>query len=174
MDFQISDEQKQILDSVNRFIDRHLSLDEQIRRDEQFDPPYHLLKLMAEGGFLALPFSEKYGGLESGWDTVALVQEEMGRKGWMAGSLFNRAVGFGGMSLVAYGSETQKSELMPKLINEGLLFALGLTEPQAGSDASAIITRARKKQDRWVINGLKTWISDAKEADFIVTVVRTE
>ena len=106
--------------------------------------------------FLALPFSEKYGGLESGWDTVALVQEEMGRKGWMVGSLFNRAVGFGGMSLVAYGSETQKSELMPKLINEGLLFALGLTEPQAGSDASAIITRARKKQDRWVINGLKT------------------
>lgn len=174
MDFQISDEQTQILDSVNRFIDRHLPLDEQIRRDEQFDPPYHLLKLMAEGGFLALPFSEKYGGLESGWDTVALVQEEMGRKGWMAGSLFNRAVGFGGMSLVAYGSETQKSELMPKLINEGLLFALGLTEPQAGSDASAIITRARKKQDRWVINGLKTWISDAKEADFIVTVVRTE
>jgi len=174
MDFQISDEQTQILDSVSRFIDRHLPIDEQIRRDEQFDPPYHLLKLMAEGGFLALPFSEKYGGLGSGWDTVALVQEEMGRKGWMAGSLFNRAVGFGGMSLATYGSETQKSELMPKLINEGLLFALGLTEPQAGSDASAIITRARRKQDKWVINGLKTWISDAKEADFIVTVVRTK
>ena len=154
MDFQISDEQNQILDSVNRFLERHLPADEQIRRDEQFDPPYHLLKVMAEGGFLALPFSEQYGGLGAGWDTIALVQEEMGRMGWMAGSLFNRAVGFGGMSLVTYGSESQKSKLMPKLINDGLLFALALTEPQAGSDAAAIITRARKKQDRWVINGL--------------------
>ena len=173
MDFQISDDQNQILDSVNRFIERHLPTDEQIRRDEQFDPPYHLLKVMAEGGFLALPFSQLYGGLGAGWDTIALVQEEMGRMGWMAGSLFNRAVGFGGMSLVTYGSENQKSELMPKLINDGLLFALALTEPQAGSDAAAIMTRARKKQDRWVINGLKTWISDAKEADFIIAVVRT-
>ena len=173
MDFQISDEQNQILDSVKRFLERHLPTDEQIRRDEQFDPPYHLLKVMAEGGFLALPFSKQYGGLGAGWDTIALVQEEMGRMGWMAGSLFNRAVGFGGMSLVTYGSENQKSELMPKLINDGLLFALALTEPQAGSDAAAIITRARKKQDRWVINGLKTWISDAREADFIVAVVRT-
>ena len=54
MDFQISDEQNQILDSVNRFIDRHLPTDEQIRRDEQFDPPYHLLKVMAEGGVFGL------------------------------------------------------------------------------------------------------------------------
>jgi alkylation response protein AidB-like acyl-CoA dehydrogenase len=174
MDFRISDEQKQILNTVNRIIERYLPIDEQTRRDEEFDPPYHLMKVMAEAGLFALPFPEKYGGLGAGWDTVALVQEEMGLKGWMAGSLFNRAVGFGGMSIITYGSETQKSELMPKLINKGLLFALALTEPQAGSDASAIITRARKKQDRWVINGLKTWISDAKEADFIVAVVRTE
>ena len=54
MDFQISDEQNQILDSVNRFLERQLPTDEQIRRDQQFDPPYHLLKVMAEGGFLAL------------------------------------------------------------------------------------------------------------------------
>jgi alkylation response protein AidB-like acyl-CoA dehydrogenase len=173
MDFSLTEEQRQILDSVERFLDRHLPPEEQARRDAEHDPPYHLLQVMAEDGLLALPFPQEDGGLGCGWDTVALVQEAMGRKGWMAGSLFNRAVGFGGMSLLTYGTEAQKAELMPRLINEGLLFALGLTEPQAGSDAAAVTTRARRKGDRWVIDGRKAWISDAKEADYIVTVVRT-
>jgi len=173
MDFSLSEEQRQILDSVDRFLDRHLPPEEQARRDAEHDPPYHLLQVMAEDGLLALPFPQDHGGLGCGWDTVALVQEAMGRKGWMAGSLFNRAVGFGGMSLLTYGTEAQKAELMPRLIGEGLLFALGLTEPQAGSDAAAVTTRARRKGDRWVIDGRKAWISDAEEADYIVTVVRT-
>lgn len=173
MDFAITDDQRQILDSVGRFLDRHLPAEEQVRRDAEHDPPYHLLKVMAQDGFLALPFPSEHGGLGCGWDTVALVQEAMGRNGWMAGSLFNRAVGFGGMSLVTYGTAAQKAQLIPRLIGEGLLFALGLTEPQAGSDAAAVATRARRRGDRWIINGRKTWISDAAEADYIVTVVRT-
>lgn len=174
MDFALTDDQRQILGSVERFLERHLPPDEQTRRDQTHAPPYHLLKVMAEDGLLALPFPEEFGGLGSGWDTVALVQETMGRTGWMAASLFNRAVGFGGMSLLTYGSPAQKRTLLPRLIGEGLLFALGLTEPQAGSDAAAVITRARRRGDRWVITGRKTWISDAAEADYIVTVVRTK
>ncbi|MCG8356215.1 MAG: acyl-CoA/acyl-ACP dehydrogenase [Kiloniellales bacterium] len=173
MDFSLTEEQRQIVNSVERFLERHLPPEEQARRDAQHDPPYHLLKVMADDGLLALPFPQAQGGLGSGWDTVALVQETMGRKGWMAASLFNRAVGFGGMSLMTYGTEAQKAALMPRLIGEGLLFALGLTEPQAGSDAAAVATRARRAGDTWVITGRKSWISDAAEADFIVTVVRT-
>ena len=173
MDFSLTEEQRQIVNSVERFLERHLPPEEQARRDAQHDPPYHLLKVMADDGLLALPFSQAQGGLGSGWDTVALVQETMGRKGWMAASLFNRAVGFGGMSLMTYGTEAQKAALMPRLIGEGLLFALGLTEPQAGSDAAAVATRARRADDTWIITGRKSWISDAAQADFIVTVVRT-
>lgn len=173
MDFSLTEEQRQIVNSVERFLERHLPPEEQARRDAQHDPPYHLLKVMADDGLLALPFPQAQGGLGSGWDTVALVQETMGRKGWMAASLFNRAVGFGGMSLMTYGTEAQKAALMPRLIGEGLLFALGLTEPQAGSDAAAVATRARRADDTWIITGRKSWISDAAQADFIVTVVRT-
>lgn len=173
MDFAPTEEQRAILDTVARFLARNLPAEEAARRDREHAPPYHLLKVMAGDGLLALPFPAEYGGLAQGWDTVALVQEAMGRDGWMAGSLFNRAVGFGGMSLMSYGTPEQKRTLLPRLINEGLLFALGLTEPQAGSDAAAVITRARRSATGWVINGRKTWISDAAEADYIVTVVRT-
>jgi alkylation response protein AidB-like acyl-CoA dehydrogenase len=173
MDFAPSEDQRRILDSVARFLDRHLPPAEAARRDREHAPPYHLLRVMAEDGLLALPFPADYGGLAQGWDTVALVQEAMGRQGWMAGSLFNRAVGFGGMSLLTYGSPEQRRTLLPRLISEGLLFALGLTEPQAGSDAAAVRTRARRRGDGWAITGRKSWISDAAEADYIVTVVRT-
>ena len=171
MDFGLSQEQREILRTADRLVERHLPIEAQRRHDAAHEPPYHLLPVLGEAGLLALPFAAAHGGLEAGWDTVALVQERLGRRAWMLGSLMNRAVGFGGMSLVTYGAPHHRA-LMPQLIRGELLFALALTEPQAGSDAAAITTRAEPVEAGWRLTGHKTWISDAAEADYVVTVAR--
>ncbi|MEO1226813.1 MAG: acyl-CoA dehydrogenase family protein, partial [Pseudomonadota bacterium] len=173
IDLAPTDEQRQILDSVDRFAARHLPPDEQQRRDAAHDPPYHLLPVMAEMGLLALPFPARYGGLDGDWRTVALVQERLGYRAWMAGSLMNRALGFGGMSLMTYGTEKQRERLIPEIIAGRALFALALTEPEAGSDAAAIATRAERTGDGWRLTGRKTWCSDADRANFLVIVARS-
>ena len=104
MDFGLSQEQEEILRTADRLVDRHLPMDAQRRHDAAQDPPYRLLPVLGEAGLLALPFDQANGGLGAGWDTVALVQNRLGRRAWMLGSLMNRAVGFGGMSLVTYGA----------------------------------------------------------------------
>ena len=173
MDFGISEDQRLILDSVDRFMARHLPPADIRRRDHDHDPPYHILRLMGEMGLLGIPFPEQYGGLAKDWATVVLVQERLARLGLMAASLLARTISFGGMSLLTYGTPQQKQTLIPQLIKGELLFALAVTEPQAGSDAAAIQTRARKVDGGWRINGRKTWISDGHASNFLVTVCRT-
>ena len=173
MRLEPSDEQRQILDSVDRFMARELPPAETRRRDREQDPPYHLLRSMGEAGFIAAPFSESVGGLGQSWTTVVLIQERMASLGLMAASLFTRTVTFGGMSLMSYGSEAQKHTLMPALIRGELLFAFALTEPGAGTDAAAIETRAERHNGGWRLNGRKSWISDADRADYIIMPCRT-
>lgn len=174
MEFGIDEEQRAILDTVDKLVDSHLPLDEQRRRDAAGDPPYALMKVLGDAGLLRLPFPETVGGLGAPWTTVAMVQERLGARAWMLGSLFNRAVGFGGMGLITYAREEQRDALMPRLMAGELLFALALTEEGAGSDAAAVTMRADRTADGWRLNGRKTWISDAAEADYLVVVARSE
>jgi alkylation response protein AidB-like acyl-CoA dehydrogenase len=174
MDFRITEEQQLLLHSVDRFFKRHLPLEEVRRRDHDHEPPYHLLPLMGELGILGLPLPKEFGGFEERWETVALIQERMGYLAQMAASLYNRIVSFGGMSLLTYGTAQQKAKLLPALIRGELLPALALTEPEAGSDAAAVRTRAHRVDGGWVLNGRKSWVSDADAAQYIVTACRTD
>jgi alkylation response protein AidB-like acyl-CoA dehydrogenase len=144
LDFALSEGDRQLLDSLDRFFARHLPPEEVRRRDAAHIPPYDLLPAMGEMGLFAIPVPEAEGGLGLRWETVALVQERLGRSAYMAASIYNRVVGFGTMSLLTYGSAAQKRDLLPKLIAGRLLVSLALTEPQAGTDAAAIATRARR------------------------------
>jgi alkylation response protein AidB-like acyl-CoA dehydrogenase len=174
LDFALSEGDRQLLDSLDRFFARHLPPEEVRRRDAAHIPPYDLLPVMAEMGLFAIPVPEDQGGLGLRWETVALVQERLGRSAYMAASIYNRVVGFGAMSLLAYGSAAQKSDLLPKLIAGRLLVSLALTEPQAGTDAAAIATRARRVEGGWRITGRKVWISDAEGSDFMLTAARSD
>lgn len=173
MDFGLTDEQRALLDSVDRMIAQHLPPEEMRRRDQAHEPPDFLLKPYAELGLLAIPFPEKYGGLGGAWQTVAVAHERLGYHAAMAASLLGTTLGFGGMSVFTYGSEDQRQSLLPKIIAGDLRFSLGLTEPGAGTDAGALITRARRGDGGWIVNGRKTWISSADQADYIVTACRT-
>lgn len=170
----LTDSQRMILDTVDRFMERNFPPEEARRRDADHIPPYDLLPLMGEAGILGLPIPERFGGSALDWRTVALVQERLAWHAYAVGSIFNRVVGFGAMSLIAYGSDDQKATLLPRVAAGECLIALALTEPQAGSDAGAIRTRAERKGNGWVLTGNKTWISDASGADYLLTAARTD
>lgn len=173
MNFPASDEQRMLLDSIDRFMAQHLPPAEVRRRDEEADPPYHLLPLMGEMGLLGITTSEADGGLGGDWQTLVLAQERMGYHAFMAVALLNRVTCFGLESIRAGGSTQQRQTLIPKLISGEAAFSLALTEPGAGSDAGGIITRATKVDGGWRVNGRKTWISGAESATFMVTACRT-
>jgi len=174
LDFSTSESDRQLLASLDRFFARHLPPEEVRRRDAAHVPPYDLLPAMAELGLFAIAVPEAEGGLGLRWETVALVQERLGRGGYMAASIFNRVVGFGAMSLLTYGSDEQRRALLPKLMQGKLLISLALTEPGAGSDAAALVTRARRCPGGWRISGRKCWISDAAGSDYMITAARSD
>ncbi|MCC7425743.1 MAG: acyl-CoA/acyl-ACP dehydrogenase [Alphaproteobacteria bacterium] len=173
IDFSPSDEQLAFIETVDRFMDRHLPIEEVRRRDREHIPPYDLLPAMGAAGLFAAGLPTEWGGLGHDWRTVALIQERLGYRGYMAASIFNRVIGFGAMSLLAYGSDAQRRVLLPRLVEGRLLIALALTEPEAGTDAAAIRTRATPQPDGgFRITGRKTWISDAGGADFLLVAAR--
>ena len=174
MDFGLSEDQRLMIDAVDGFARRNLPPEEVRRRDQAHEPPDDLLPALAELGVLGLPIPERYGGLGRGWETVALVQERLGYHAGMAASLINRVVCFGAMSILEHGSDEQKSDLLPKIINGELLFSLALSEPGAGTDAGALVASASRADDGWRINGRKSWISGADSSHYLVTACRTE
>jgi alkylation response protein AidB-like acyl-CoA dehydrogenase len=173
MDFDLTDDQRQILDTVDRLMKRHFSTEEIRRRDRAHVDCHDMMPIFAEAGLLALPFPERYGGLGADRLTVVLVEERLAQHAGIAAVMYGQAVDFGGMSLMTYGSEAQRERLIPLVMQGKLRFSFALTEPSAGSDAAAAITSATKSRTGWVINGRKIWITMAQDADYLVTMCRT-
>lgn len=173
LDFSITDEQQEILRSIDKFMERNLPPEKVRSNDLAHTLPEGLLKGFGELGILALPFPEIYGGLDGDWSTVVLIQERLGQHAAIAAALYSITVDFGGMSLMTGGTEAQREALLPKLISGDIQFSLALTEPQAGTDAAALNTRATRTTNGWRIRGRKVWISCADTASFLVTPCRT-
>lgn len=173
MDFALTDDQRLLLDSVDRFMARHLPPEAVRARDAAADPPNHLLPLMGQMGLIGLAVPAALGGAGGDWRTMALVQERLGWHALMAALLFNRAACFGVQTILASGSETQRARYLPDLLAGRGAFALALTEPEAGSDAGALGTRARRDGSGWRVAGRKTWISGADAATRLVVAART-
>ena len=163
----------EILDSVGTFLHRLLPPDEIKRRDAGHVPPYDLMPAMGELGLFALAVPQAEGGLGAAWNTIAQVQLKLGQHAYMVASIFNRVVGFGLKSVLNFGSAAQRRTLVPALMSGEAFCALALSEPQAGSDAAAIRTRAVRHGDGWRINGRKCWISDARQARWLILPART-
>jgi alkylation response protein AidB-like acyl-CoA dehydrogenase len=174
MKFETTEIQNHFLDTIDKFMDRVLPPAEVRRRDQVHQPPYDLLPVMGKIGIFGITIPEQYGGSGLDWTTLALVQERLGQRGYMAASILNRVVGFGIMSFMTYGNAAQKEEFLPKLADGSMLIALALSESEAGTDAAAIRTRAVPADGGWLINGRKTWISDAGGANYLLTAVRTD
>lgn len=164
----------QVLESVDRFCRQRLPASEVRRRDEAHEPPYDLLPELAELGLVRAPLSVEDGGLGMPWSAFCRVQARLANTAYFVASILNRVVAFGIFPIARFGEQVQRVELLPALLEGRALVSLALTEPQAGSDARAVRTLARRQGDGWLIRGRKTWISDAGGASHLLTLCRQD
>ena len=124
-------------------------------------------------GWIGLTWPEEYGGQERSYLDRLVLTEELLRAGAPVAAhwLGDRQVG---PALLAYGSEEQKAELLPRVTKGEIVFCLGMSEPGSGSDLASLRTRAVEEGDHFVLNGQKIWTSFAHVADYAYLVARTD
>lgn len=134
--------------------------------------PRDVFTLLGESGLLSLPFPEEYGGGAQPFEVYLQVLEEIAAA-WMSVGVGVSVHSLASYAVVAYGTEEQRERLLPAMLGGAMLGAYCLSEPQAGSDVSAIRTRAVRDGDDYVVNGVKAWITHGGQADFYLLFART-
>ncbi len=173
MDFKLTEEQLAVQEAARDFAQTEL-LPGVIERDEKQQFPHEQVKKMAELGFMGMMVSPEYGG--GGMDTVSyvLAMAEISKVDASAGvimSVNNSLVCWG---LEKYGNEEQKQKYLTKLAVGEVIGAFCLSEPEAGSDATAQHTTAIEKDDHYLLNGTKNWITNGKNASYYIVFAQTD
>ncbi|MCO0599486.1 acyl-CoA dehydrogenase family protein [Peribacillus butanolivorans] len=160
MDFSLTKEQQMIKDMVRDFAEKEIK-PIAIELDAKSMFAEDVFKKMGKLGLLGIPFPEEYGG--SGGDTIsyAIAVEEVGKACGGTGLSYAAAVSLGASPIYYFGTEEQKQKFLIPITTGETLAAFGLTEPNAGSDAGGTRTTAVLEGDEYVINGEKTWITNA-------------
>jgi alkylation response protein AidB-like acyl-CoA dehydrogenase len=174
MDFNLNEQQRELIDLVHKVMEREAT-DEYLRRlDEECVYPYELYAKWAEIGLFSLPFPAEYGGLAGSVLDFVLIAEEIGRKGYDLTGVYGVPV-FNALNVLHFGTEAQKQEFLPALMAGTKRMSIAMTEPDAGSDAGAMRMTAVADGDEFVLNGEKVFASGADEADnTILTYCRTD
>ena len=172
MDFQLNDEQRLFRDTLRNFVDKEIV---PVARDWEQSGRYptEIVEGMKQLGLFGLAVPEEYGGLAADTVSFALTFEEISR-GWMgiAGILGSHSVSC--FMLARHGTEEQKARYLPDLATGRRRTGIALTEPGAGTDLQGIRTTARREGDEYVINGTKMWITNARYADPLPVLVKTD
>lgn len=172
MDFQLNDEQRLFRDTLRDFVDKEIV---PVARDWEQSGRYptEIVEGMKQLGLFGLAVPEEYGGLAADTVSFALTFEEISR-GWMgiAGILGSHSVSC--FMLARHGTEEQKAKYLPDLATGKRRTGIALTEPGAGTDLQGIRTTARREGDEYVINGTKMWITNARYADPLPVLVKTD
>jgi glutaryl-CoA dehydrogenase (non-decarboxylating) len=173
VDFELSDEQRLIQETVRAFVDERV-LPVAVQNDIDHHLDLELIEGMAELGILGLVVPEEYGGAGLDFVAEALACEEVERGEAAFRTLISVHVGLNSLALLRYGSEEQKLRwLVPQAKGEKLA-CFGLTEPGAGSDVASMRSTARREGDVYVLNGQKNWISYASVADHALVFAKTD
>ncbi len=173
MDLALSEEQQALSASVGDFLRSYCTKDWLDDLESREEYPFELFKHLADMGLLGVGVPEEYGGSGGGFVEVALICEQMGHVGGSVNMTFMPTAVFGNQTLLGGGSGEQKREFLPRMASGELRTAFALTEPEAGSDAAAVRTRAVSDGADWVINGSKIFSTGAHVADYIVLTART-
>jgi alkylation response protein AidB-like acyl-CoA dehydrogenase len=173
MDFGLSDDQKQLVLMIEDFCKKETSRELDRECDENERYPIELNDKLVKTGLYGLPFPEKYGGTGGSTMDFCLAVETLAKRSEAACALFLLPVFFAGEMILNNASEEQKMKFLPEIIGGRLKGCFALTEPNAGSDASRVTTRAVADGDDYVLNGHKTLITGAETADYIMVVTKT-
>ncbi|HXH21292.1 MAG TPA: acyl-CoA dehydrogenase family protein [Dehalococcoidia bacterium] len=175
MDFRFSPEQEAFREEVRDFLRRTLTpefwANQRKHRLPGWSPEFS--HAVAERGWLGIAWPEEFGGQNRSIIDQMIYQEEMAYAG-APQEHHRRAVQQIAPSLMIFGDEEQKQEYLPRIARAEISFAMGLSEPNAGSDLAAVETRAVRDGDTYVVSGRKRFTSGAHFSDFLWTVVRTD
>jgi len=173
IDFELSDEQRLIRETARDFADREIiPVARENDRNQRFD--LDLVKKIADMGYLGAVVSEEYGGRGLDYRTYGLIVEEVGRGDSSARTVVSVQTSLVCTSIEKWGTEEQKHEYLPRLCTGEILGCFGLTEPNTGSDASNLSTRATKIDGGWKISGQKQWISMGNYAKVALIFAQTD
>ncbi|HKF80069.1 MAG TPA: acyl-CoA dehydrogenase family protein [Thermoleophilaceae bacterium] len=168
-----TDEHEQLRESIRRFVEKELAPHAREWEDERWFPN-EVFTRMAELGFLGLKYPEEYGGEGGDYVHEAVLTEELSRcrSGGVAAGI-GAHVGIATPPVWRFGTEDQKQRYLVPAIRGERIAALGITEPDAGSDVAGLKTHAERVDGGYVVNGAKTFITNGVRADFLVTAVKT-
>ncbi|SAK70113.1 Acyl-CoA dehydrogenase [Caballeronia hypogeia] len=159
-------------DSIRRFVRERL-VPRETEVDETDEIPADLIDAMREIGMFGLTLPEAYGGLGLTMEEEVRIAFELGQTSPAFRSVIGTNNGIGSIGILLDGTEAQKSHYLPKLASGELIGSFCLTEPDAGSDAASLKTRATKDGDAYVLNGTKRFITNAPEAGIYTVMART-
>ena len=166
-----TDEARELLELTREIATKELA--PQVHEaEEKAEFPAAAYRLLGSSGLLSLPFPEEYGGGGQPYEVYLQVVEEIGRA-WPSVGVGTSVHSLTATVVEANGSDALKQEWLPRMLGGDWLGAYCLSEPQAGSDVSAIRTSAVRDGDDYVLNGTKQWISNGSCADYYILFART-
>jgi hypothetical protein len=177
MDFEFSDKECEFLREVDQFLkENHDPKVMDVTRENMAqvcDTPERraFMKKVAEKGWLGITWPKEYGGQEGEGFFEYLLNEKLSSVG---APQIGKGVGIIGKTLINVGSEKLKREFLPQILDAKIEFAVGYSEPSAGSDAAAMRLKAERKDDGWVLNGQKVFTTSAHFADWYWVGARTD
>ncbi len=173
MDFTLPEEIEMLRKTVREFVEKRL-LPISMQVEEEDKIPDEIVDEMKDMGFFGLPFPEEYDGVGMGELGYVVALEELGAANAAFGNLIGAHTGIAGMSIYLDGTPEQKQKYIPPMARGEMIGAFALTEPNAGSDAAAIETTARREGDKYILNGSKMWITNGPIANVIIVFAVTD
>jgi alkylation response protein AidB-like acyl-CoA dehydrogenase len=173
MDFELNKEQLEIQRAARRFAKGEFDKEEALEMDQKHEYPTAIWKKACDEGFIGLHFPEEYSGSGYGSLENALVVEEFCRRDSSIGAALMLS-DFASECILRWGSDDQKTQYLPSVAEGETISAGAITEPDHGSDITRMNTTAVKDGEDWLINGVKTFITNAGIAGFYVVICQTD
>ncbi|WP_421382142.1 acyl-CoA dehydrogenase [Bacillus salacetis] len=172
MDLRFTEEQQMMRKMVRDFAQTEIA--PFVERMEEGEFPREILKKMADLGLMGITIPEKYGGSEMDFTSYISAIHELSKVSATVGVILSVHTSVGTNPILYFGTEEQKQKYVTKLASGEYLGAFCLTEPSAGSDAGGLKSRAVKKEDHYVLNGSKVFITNGGEADVYIVFASTD
>ena len=162
-----------LIEQVRRFVtEKCVPAEADVSENDEV--PQSIVDEMKSLGLFGIAVPEEYGGLALDMETECLVAFELGQTSPAFRSVAGTNIGIGSQALVLFGTEEQKSKWLPGVASGDLIASFALTEPEAGSDAASLKTKAIRDGDHYVLNGTKRYITNANKADLFTVMARTD
>ncbi len=172
IDYLLTEEQVMIRDLCRQITEEKIK-PVAAEYDKTGEFPWDVLKVIAQSDLFGVNIEEQYGGMGGGVMELCIATEEFS-KGCGGIALGYSATALGTYPIILFGTEEQKKKYLPPIAKGEKLAAFGLTEPAAGSDASAIQTTAKKEGDHYILNGTKHFISNGGDAEIYTIIAMTD